>query len=403
MGHSRTGTSAAGGASGWLLALTIGLILYASFYPFDWGWQRFATAQNGHFPTSLPWGPTLRSDVVANLLFYIPLGALLMARGGGSVRGVRLFVRTVALGTALSVCVEYLQYATPLRTPSLTDTLLNATSTALGAGGFLLVRRVLELPQLRRRSFDPAVYLMLAAWLAFHAAPFIPSLRFIQLRDSLQSILSLQWSAGGIARYLAGYLIVSTALRALVKREHFWIAFGALVFLSLSARVFVVGQQLPFDELLGLLLALPVIAMLRSTPHQNACAPVTLLVIACWLIYGLAPFDFVNRAGPFGWLPFGGFLENQVERGYLQFFEKAFLSLGVVWLIVTAGGTVVLAAILGVSIAAFIEFAQRYLPGRVAEVADPLLVMAAALVVAIGVALRRLERGKSRRSRRAHH
>ena len=403
MARPKNGTSRVLRTSRWLLALTIGLILYASFYPFDWSWQRLSTAQNGGFPTSLPFGQLLRSDVVANLLFYIPLGGLLMAVRRPHSPDWRHVLHAVALGAALSVAVEYLQYGIPARTPSLTDTSLNAISTGIGAWGYVLVQRLLGLPQLRQRAFDPALYLILAAWLAFHAAPFMPNLRFSQLRNSLQSVLEMQWTLGGVARFLAGYLILSTALRVLLNREHFWLVFTALVALSLFSRSFVVGQYLSFDELLGLLLALPLIGLLRKTPHRQASVPILLVVIACWLTYGLAPFDFVNRAEAFNWMPFRGFLDNDVERGYLLFFEKSFLYLGVTWLIVTAGGTTRFAALLAVTVAIFIEFAQRYLPGRIAEVTDPLLVLAAALLVGIGAVLRRANEPSRSRSQYGRH
>jgi len=388
MAGSKTGRSHGYGAARWLLALTVGGIVYASFYPFDWSWQRFATAQNGGYPMSLPWAPTQRSDIVANLLFYVPLGALLMAAFFDNTSRGRALLKSIALGSALSVCIEYLQYATPTRTPSLTDTLLNATSTAIGALIFLWVQRVLGAPQLRRRALDPAAYLLIAAWLAFHVAPFMPNLRFAQLRDSLHTVLTLQWSIGGIAHFIADYLILATVLRALVKREHFWLIYLLLIGFGLFARAVVVGQQLPFDELLGLSVALALIVPLRRVPHRQTCLPVLLVVIVCWLFYGLAPFDFVNRAAAFHWVPFRGFLDNAVERAYLLFFEKSFLYLGVGWLTVTGGGTARFAAGLAVGIAIFIEFAQRYLPGRVAEITDPLLVLIAALIVGMSAAIR---------------
>ncbi len=401
MGDSRTETSQASSGIAWLLALTIAAIVYGSFYPFDWSWQRFATAQNGAMPTRLPWGPALRSDVVANLLFYIPLGALLAALGRRDTRGWQHLVRAVALGTALSVCVEFLQYGAPTRTPSLTDTALNAISTLVGALGALVVQRLVGIPRLRRRAFDPAIILMLAAWAGFHIAPFMPNLRFAQLRESLDTVLTLQWTLSGAARFMAGYLILSMLLRTLVKREHFWLSWLLFVAVTLFARAIVVGQSLPFDELLGLLAALPLIGLFRGVPQQKASLPVLLLVIVGWFIYGLAPFDFVNRAATFHWLPLQGFLDNEVQRGYLQFLEKLFLFTGVVWLTVKAGGSVWFAASLGFVLAACIEFAQRYLPGRIAEVTDPLLVLVAALVVSIGVAIDKVaaptRSGKSRR------
>jgi VanZ family protein len=383
-------------AAKWLLALTIGLILYASFYPFNWQWERLSHADRGGFPSSLPWGATMRSDVVANLLFYIPLGALLLAIRTAQQSAIRALVSTVALGTALSVSVEFLQYAAPPRTPSLTDVLLNAASTALGALAYLWARRGAAIPQLRGRAFDPALLMLLALWAAFHAAPFFPSLRLSQIYRSIQPLLELEFSFGGTARYLAGYLLLSAALRALVKRENFWIAFGVAIGLSLASRVLVVGQSLNPSELLGLALAMPIIVALRDLPHRRAALPVLLLVVCAWYVYALAPFDFINRGAEFRWIPFYGFLENDWGRAYVQFFEKTYLYLGFVWLAVHAGLRVRTAVVLGASIALTIEFVQRYLPGRVAEMTDPVMLALCGLLVAMTPrALTERERGRS--------
>jgi VanZ family protein len=370
-------------AARWLLFVTIGLIAYASFYPFNWDWERLSTANDGGFPTSLPWGATIRSDIVANLLFYIPLGALLMAVRRSSASGVRAVISTVALGTALSVCMEYLQYATPPRTPSITDVILNCASTAIGAINYVLLQRSAVLPQLRERAFDPALLMLLALWGAFHAAPFMPSLRLRQIYRGLEPLWSFDFSLGGTARFWAGYLLISAALRALVQRQNFWMAFWLVAAASMASRVIVAGQSLAPNEVLGFLLALPVVMALRNTPHRKAAMPLLVLVSVAWFIYALAPFNFETRAHAFNWVPFVGFLDGGMERSYIQFFEKMFLYLGFVWLAVHAGLRVTSAAILGAIIATAIEFAQRYLPGRQAEMTDPFLVLACAALVAV--------------------
>jgi VanZ family protein len=386
-------------AARWLLFITLCLIAYASFYPFNWAWERLSTADNGGFPTSLPWGATIRSDIVANLLFYIPLGALLMAVRRKNPTSLRALLSTVALGTALSVCMEYLQYAAPPRTPSITDVALNCASTALGAIGYVFMQRTAVLPQLRERAFDPALLMLLALWAAFHAAPFMPSLRLRQLYRGLEPLWSFDFSLGGTARFLAGYLILSAALRALVQRKNFWIVFWLVALGSMASRVVVAGQSLAPNEVLGFLLALPIVIALRNTPHRKAAMPILVLVSAAWFTYALAPFNFENYAHKFNWVPFIGYLNNDMERSYIQFFEKMFLYLGFVWLAVHAGLRVTTAAVLGCTIATAIEYSQRFLPGRHAEITDPFLVLACAALVAIAGAAQR----SAPKSRSARH
>jgi VanZ family protein len=111
----------------------IAAIVYASWFPFSgWRWPA-PTALWALLP--LPW-PRRNEvfDIVANLLGYVPLGALLMlAQDPAEGRGARTLGRAVAAGVALSYVLEVVQGLLPQRVPSLLDWLLNSAGTALGA------------------------------------------------------------------------------------------------------------------------------------------------------------------------------------------------------------------------------------------------------------------------------
>ena len=115
------------------------LIVYASLYPFsDWrlpGGSPFAFLL---LPWSRYWLPF---DVVANLIAYVPLGALLfaaMVRSGWSAG--RAAATAVVLATLLSLSMEWLQNYLPKRVPSNLDLLLNAGGAVLGVALGALVQ-----------------------------------------------------------------------------------------------------------------------------------------------------------------------------------------------------------------------------------------------------------------------
>lgn len=116
-----------------LAAMMAALIAYASLYPFT-GWR-----VPGVSPWSflaLPWPPYWTGfDLTANLLGYMPLGALLF---GGLVRSgrrpLRAFAWTVAAAAALSFVLELLQNYLPQRIPSNLDLGLNTAGALVGAG-----------------------------------------------------------------------------------------------------------------------------------------------------------------------------------------------------------------------------------------------------------------------------
>jgi VanZ family protein len=109
------------------------LVVYASLYPFS-GW-RWPAGQGGLALLQLPWPPWRdRFDEAANLVGYVPLGALLFGavlRNGGSARAA---LAVAVLGSAaLSFSVEVTQNFLPTRVPSLKDCACNAAGALLGA------------------------------------------------------------------------------------------------------------------------------------------------------------------------------------------------------------------------------------------------------------------------------
>lgn len=122
----------------WLYAA---LIAYASLYPFmPWrlpGGSPFAFL-------ALPWPRYWTAfDLVANLLGYIPLGALIFgSRVRGGSRGLPAFRQALACGVGLSLTMELLQNFLPHRVPSNLDLATNGFGTLIGAAlGWRIHRR----------------------------------------------------------------------------------------------------------------------------------------------------------------------------------------------------------------------------------------------------------------------
>lgn len=108
------------------------LVVYASLYPFaGWRWPPGVELPQ---MMALPWPPWRdRFDVVANLLGYLPLGALLY---GAGVRNGLPEWRAVGLAVggaaALSFALEVVQNFLPGRVPSLIDCVLNVCGALIG-------------------------------------------------------------------------------------------------------------------------------------------------------------------------------------------------------------------------------------------------------------------------------
>jgi len=118
--------------SAWPLALVyIGLIVYASLYPFS-GWRDQGVEPWWFLTAALPRYWT-GFDVVSNLLGYMPLGFLLALsalRTGREAYALRLPLLAALL---LSLGMETLQVYLPQRVSSNLDLLLNVAGAALGS------------------------------------------------------------------------------------------------------------------------------------------------------------------------------------------------------------------------------------------------------------------------------
>ena len=121
----------------WMLAA---IIVYASLYPFS-GW-RIPGVSPWAFLT-LPWSKYWTSfDVVANLLGYLPLGAMVFGAAVRTGQRTRVAVAMgVAAGFVLSFAMEWLQNFLPQRVSSNLDLFLNVAGAGLGVSAAALLHK----------------------------------------------------------------------------------------------------------------------------------------------------------------------------------------------------------------------------------------------------------------------
>ncbi|HET6568957.1 MAG TPA: VanZ family protein [Rhodothermales bacterium] len=116
-----------------LTALSVAAVLYLTLYPFTFGLHYLHRAHRmGGVDAVLP------SDVVANMLLFVPVGIGVAAWAWGSgVRGWPLYVLVQCFCTLLSLGVENLQVFLP-RQPSVVDIITNTLGALLGYAFFRL-------------------------------------------------------------------------------------------------------------------------------------------------------------------------------------------------------------------------------------------------------------------------
>jgi VanZ family protein len=370
-------------ATAWLLAVTVLFMFYASLYPFDFDLTHFASLGRADLWRSLTWRRPPRTDLVANLVFYLPFGALLTSLLPRRWHPLRRVLCTLGAGAALSTLIECAQAATLSRDPSLTDVVLNTLSAgiaavlALGARGLGLQP---GLPELRTNRPDIVAVIVIGLWIASHAAPFMPTTRFVWYFQYPDRALDWHWSSGAFAGFFAGYLLIGAVLRSLLRRPSFWRLFFALTALLMVARILFREQRLEINEVAGFVLALPMIWQMARAREQTAYRLALLWAAPAFVFFSLEPFDFPTRGPDFEWLVLPP-LTSRLSSGEPGLLEVAFFYGGAVWLLREARLPLHRVVVAMLTTAFLIEVAQAWQPNRSGQLFAPFVVLIAAMLV----------------------
>ncbi|WP_455384842.1 VanZ family protein, partial [Acidihalobacter prosperus] len=364
------------------------LIAYASLFPLDWHpptvWSN---------PLLHPWPRSdSRSDVLVNVLAYVPLGLLLALAWRRFGRLVSAALALLA-GFSLSFGMEFLQEALPGRVSSVADIAHNALGTLLGVGlAQILSRDTLSgdwLRALRARLAVPGPLanmglVAVALWAAAELFPFVPSPDMATIKHGLRPLLETLlhpatfawWKALGDVFELFGIGMLARC----VLREPSLLLTGMLILAVAALKVIVVHQVLSFEFLVAALVA-PALLALFGWQTARRRAVIALVSIAASLVIDELRRGTSDRLHAFNWVPFSE------QIGTLPGFNGLFVT---VWIALSlAAATRILLqgspererwAGPGGGMLLFccwfaLEWHQQVLPGRFPDVTGPLVAL----------------------------
>lgn len=381
----------------WAIFLYVVLIVYASLFPLT-GW-RWPQEPLWHF-LQWRWGvETSRSDLVSNVLAYVPLGILLGMRGKARGRSGLNNVALAALaGWCLSFAVESIQQWLPSRMPSVLDLVTNLGGTCLGACAGLVLTGESDLAQRLRAARaawcvpGPAVnggLLALLIWVLSQLSPFVPSLDLGTVKAGLSAIWRMlnQPSRFDLALALIYALnIIGLGLLAqtLTRPERrAWPRFALLVTATLLLKIVVVGRVLAPEALAGLAAALMLLLFLLDLSVRAAAWAAIIAVAAGFTVGELQSMD--GPLHPFNWIPFAGEMDRNLN-GFASILGGVwpFVALGYLGNLLTPARLRLQAAACGamlvMAIVGLLEWWQTFIPGRYGDVTAILLALAGWLV-----------------------
>jgi VanZ family protein len=368
----------------WLLIIVVALIAYGSLYPFNF---KPDAIEGGVLAAleRLSWARAGRSDHIANVLLYLPLGFCLFLWLTTRLRRAPALLLATLLGASLSLAIEVAQVYVSARVPSLKDLALNALGTALGAAGGLLWRGIARLMHLPTREEspqrDPGAALVVASWLIFRFAPFVPQLDLGKLKAALRPLFEPQWDAVSIFIYLVCWLTVNQAIGSLVRRSRRLEALLFVIAAVLVGRLIVTNQTFVADELCALLLLLPLLVFMHRATEQVRSLVLLGGLTAVLLVETLAPFDFAAPAATCDWWAFMIWFELGPSAAFeatawTSLLGRLFLFTALLWLLRDRGMRAESATACVVAVVLAIEVAQLWLPGQDSSITDPVLALA---------------------------
>jgi len=322
--------------------------------------------------------------MVVNLLLYMPLGVLAFVWLRGKLGPLQAAALSLAGGALLSGSMEFLQGFDRPRQPSPMDLVTNVVGTAIGIALARTYERTLA--RLSRHAVLKAAlrpsgaWLLLLFWAASQTCPFFPSLGLFAFRHRLMALSNLEafhWT--DVPLIAVECLAVACLLEAVVgMRASRWLL--PLVLLLIPAKILIQDRNLQLTEVLGAVCA-GLVWALGFWRYPSHTSVVAWLSAAGLIVRGLAPYHFNAAAGPFSWVPFGATLSYDYAAAMQPILTKGFLYGASIWLFWVAGRRRMAPAIGIAALLAAIECAQRYLPGRTAEVTDPVYALLLAMML----------------------
>jgi len=370
-----------------ILLIVIALIVYGSLYPFDFHSTQLAGSPLWVLIHSWPTHVDrfVVRDIVVNLLLYLPVGVFGFLALRQNFRIAFAVTLTVLIALALSSSIEMIQLFDDARDCSASDVVCNVSGTILGVALASLyqnwLRRFLAHAETSKFLHPSGAVLLFYTWLAYQAFPLFPALSRTRLAEKFRVVFA-QVSVTPIDTftYFVEWLIVAQLLESVLgaKRTRRLLP---LLLLVLPAKLLIVGRTVTWSELAGAVLAY--ICSYFLSAYQRRAALVAGLMVSLLILRGLAPYHWSSVANPFSWIPFSGFLSTDRDFGLLTFLRKCFWYGSAIWLLRAAGWRLARAAVAVALLLGAIEVVQIHLPGRVAEITDPLLALILAVILGL--------------------
>lgn len=377
-----------------ILALAYALLIaYGSLYPFT-GWVAIPGEEAWSFLTA-PWPRYIsRSDLITNVLVYLPLGLLIARALRAQLHPPAAVAIATLAGLLLSLAMEALQTFLPGRVSSRLDLVLNICGTLGGAvlAGLMQSPRspLHRIGALRRQWFVPGRLadlglVVIGLWALSQLTPLLISLDLGLRRAGLppwtpgypmpfnfQQMWVYALGVGGLSLLLS--LLTRTGRRIAP-------VFAVFVAAVLLTKISVMGRYLSLEMAWGAMLGAVFAGALGRGRRFLRLALAAAAILGGFALMELQPDPdaLPMMVQDFNWIPFRGQMHNLAGYAEILSLFWPFVALGCLAVMAARSGRRWRWALGGSLLILLLMFAlewqQQFIPGRRADITDVLLAL----------------------------
>ncbi|WP_339863636.1 VanZ family protein [Paremcibacter congregatus] len=364
-----------------LFLFIIGAIIYGSLFPFTFSaldsaarWQTLLRDSFAPF-TSL-------GDILGNIVLFMPYGYLALAPKESSLRKKPSYLKYFLYGLVLAFVIQVVQVYIPARSPAMADVYWNGVGILAGFAAHHLTQRYFPGLSFTTARNTPA--LLALCWLLYLLFPFIPSLDFQAIKNSIKPVLltpDFRWHAFIIST--TGWLLFAHFTRNLFLGS--WLnplRLPLIALLSLPLRMIIIQNSLTLSDLSAVLFAIVIWIVFQGQKIDRGKGLAALLAVSI-TIYSIGSLDFSSQFSSFYWVPFSGFLDGNLFTNTKSLFFKVFLFGSLVWQVKLHWPTLRLKTFWLFLFILLLELIQITMPSRTAEITDPVLILLLSLLIQV--------------------
>lgn len=287
------------------------LISYGSLYPFNFDFTRDLPADLigwlGNWEQR-----TIRSDLIANILLFMPYGFFGALNIQQDKRRSPLLsaLWLILSGVAFALLLQLLQFFLPTRVPHAADALVNSVGILLGISmaAYTNSQRLRRLiPQKFQFQLIPAL-LVLTLWLGWAFFPYIPVFEAKQIGLGIESVYQSHWQWQLWFKYVLFWLVFYASFSRVMGRAYPLSFFLILSIFILVIKLTMLRSQLGWSEVT----AVPVAVLLQQyLSNHSRLLLILIMAVMVLFIKFLWPWQWIGEATSLNnvqWIPFKTFL-----------------------------------------------------------------------------------------------